>query len=131
MPKLQIVVGSVEDQDYLRDSVKQQGFVEWIVLKETRVCDDILFLVPSFVGPILAVGNVKTKPIPFKDDAKKAKITYRADIDSIKFLNTPISLEELQEEFPAWNYLTYARAAHYVPDEVVVELMKMVKERLR
>ncbi|PQV64055.1 hypothetical protein B1R32_10780 [Abditibacterium utsteinense] len=126
MANIHITVGSVDDLDYLHDQIELNGSVVWPVPKDARVGEDILFLIPSLVGDICAIGNVISKPVK----SVKWKPKYETKIDKVVFLKEPIPIEELIEKFPDAEYFTYARSLYTVPIEMADKLKEMIKEAM-
>jgi hypothetical protein len=123
MKKMHITIGRTTDfDDFLRDQIDSTEGVVWPVPKKANPGDEVLFLIPSQHGSLVAVGMVLTKPEKSEFWERK----YAAEIGDVKKLKKPISIETLQQQFPDWGYPTYARGVTTVPEELIETLKKMV-----
>lgn len=127
MAALHITVGTSDDLGCLRQCVKAHNTVVWPVPKDARVGDTILFLIPAFVGQLVASGTLRHAPGPSQKWAPK----YEAVIGSIRIRDNPIPIEVLRQQLPKWKYLTYARGYTTVPQEQLAELEALLRVERR
>ena len=122
--KTLISVGSRQDLALFFNCATNNAPVNWTVPKEAEAGDRIYFLIPSVWGPIQGYGTVDEIPIPSDDFGER----YRADVTELQILEVPVRLDDLQERFPAWPYLTNAKAYTYVPDDMASDFVRFVDD---
>lgn len=122
--KTLISVGSRQDLALFFNCATNDETVNWTVPREAEAGDRIYFLIPSVWGPIQGYGTVDETPIRSDDFGGK----YRADVTDLQILEVPVRLDDLQERFPTWPYLTNAKAYTYVPDDISRDFVQFVDD---
>lgn len=117
-----ICVGRAHDVDLIDEGIENGTPVHWLVPKDAKPGDSVLFLIPSRTGPFEARGVVMEKPIPSLD----WKNRYASLVGQLEWLPEPVSLEEVQTHFPDWKYLTNAKAYITVPPRYAKDLMDVI-----
>lgn len=98
--------------------------VDWTVPKEAKVGDRLYLIIPSRSGPVQAYGTVVDLPYKTSDYGGR----YRATVAHIKILEIPVRLDDLQERFPNWGYVTNPKSYIKVPLEYVDDFEKFVSD---
>jgi hypothetical protein len=127
MAAIHITVGTVEDLDLLMGWIEEHDSIGWPVPKNAKPGDAVLFLIPAFIGSIVASGKVASLTSPSETWAPK----YESEISSIHRRANPIPIEVLQQRLPEWKYLTYARSYTTVPANCVARLNEILAMRRR
>jgi hypothetical protein len=86
--------------------------VVWSTLKDTSQGDEAWFYVGAPHSAIVAVGVAL-------DDAKPGEEwAFTAQFGELRWVEPPITLEDLRVTFPDWGWAKGARGRAYLPDEV-------------
>lgn len=99
MSSIVISVAHVEYLDVLR---RWNGeAVNWTVVSTARPGDTVLFYITSPECKIVAKGTVASQPARRPFDGK---MRFMADIGPVEMLATPLTLECLRRQIPAWDW---------------------------
>ncbi len=123
MTSIHITVGSADDLDHFHEWVKEHDTAGWPLPKQAKPGDTVLFLIPAYIGDIVAEGTVDSEPIP----SVHWKPKYEAAIRDIRFRANPLPIDLLRQRMPDWKYLSYARSYTTVPAEFVEPLRDLLR----
>ena len=80
-------------------------------------------LLPSMHGDFRAVGTIATTPEKGKWGNR---IRYFVQVENLQPISPSIPIGVMQEQFPNWKWLTYARSFTTVPDELTCEFWNVI-----
>ena len=99
----------------------------WSCPKRAQVGDSVYLYVASPISQIIATAKVKTNAE--EGQRYRRRWRYVCKIGPIRLLKSPISIHELRELCPRWNWLRYPRAYAYVPAHDAVTIATRARYR--
>jgi hypothetical protein len=118
---LHIVQGGIENGDKAR---LQRGTADWWMVPKTAAVGDEVVICILGIG-LFATARVTSGPRSRKDWPKR----YRANMDSFKLIQPPISLVVLRREIPDFSWLKYPRGITTPPSDVADHIRALIRRR--
>lgn len=126
MSSVHITIGADVDVEEFLEKNAGRGRstpVHWPVRKTAQIGDRVVFLIPSMAGHFVAVGYVATKPVLMPWGKRQQ---YAVSVSDIEPLARRVSIEQLHEKMPDWDWTRYARSYTMVPEEFTEQFWKVL-----
>jgi hypothetical protein len=125
--QIQIVHGGVRNGDYeaIHRLAKLKKENRWACGKNTKAGDILLiyFLQPH--------SKIVASAVALKDAQPGDYWPFMTRIGKIRLLPSPITLAEMKEMFPRWNWLNYPRSKQYLDEAKAEVLLKRAELKLK
>jgi hypothetical protein len=121
--RLHIVQGGIVNGD--KDRLEDRNAQFWMVPKTATIGDELVIFIRG-IG-FFATARLTSEPRPRKD----WKNRYRADIDSLRLVRPPISLDILRRQFPDFGWARYPRSITSPPRTVADQIRELIATRKR
>jgi predicted HNH restriction endonuclease len=125
---MHVLIASDDDAKAVQKSVKSDGSISsWIVPKKAHIGDNCLL---SHRGQgLFAKGVLLTEPQ--HNPSNTSRSVYCSDLGEIELLNPTVPHSMLAKSFRTWKWPTYPKSYTTVPEDIEVQLWKMVASPMR
>jgi hypothetical protein len=121
--RTQIVMGSQESYEGLKESAQNKDAGWWSCGKETTDGDLLFFYFKEPISAIVASATASGDARPGEDEG----YDYVVGIENVKFFEKQITLQEMRQEIPEWGWPKQARNSTYLNEPIAKKLLKLAK----
>ena len=119
----QIVMGSEESYEGLKESAQKGDADWWSCGKDTKKGDLLFFYFKKPKSEIVALATASDKRRPDN------KWGHRVGIKDVELIEPPITLKQMRKAFPNWGWLKRTRNLTYLDETKVSKLLKLANRK--